>query len=86
MFCNILHVWWSTQSQLATLPSSLIAFQCATLQPLSRFRLKDLSIDEMGLITYWISFAPVFSFMYCLVLALSPFYILIYMFLEMMHG
>ena len=31
--------------------------------------------------TCWISFDPVFSFMYCLVLifALSPFYILIYM-------
>ena len=36
----------------------------------------------------WISFAPVFSFVYCCVLifALSPFYILIYIFLEMMHG
>ena len=34
-----------------------------------------------------ISFAPVFSFMYCrvLIFALSPLFILIYMFLEMMH-
>ena len=58
------------------------------------FRLKDLSIDEMvgawcfGCLsgppgfTCWISFAPVFSLIYCwvLILALSPCYILIYMF------
>ena len=58
------------------------------------FRLKDLSIDEMigawyfGCLsgplgfTCWISFAPVFSFIYCWVriFALSPCYILIYMF------
>ena len=25
MYCNRLHAWWSTQSQLSTLPSSLIA-------------------------------------------------------------
>ena len=57
-------------------------------------RLKDLSIDEMvgGLMlwllsdpqgfTFWISFAPVFSFIYCgvLIFALSPFNILMYMF------
>ena len=62
-----------------------------------RFWLKDLSIDEMvgawcfGCLvgppgfTCWISFAPVFSFIYCLVLifALSSCYILIYMFKEM---
>ena len=37
--------------------------------------------------TCWISFAPVFSFMYCwvLIFALSPFYILICMFWGMMH-
>ena len=37
--------------------------------------------------TCWISFAPVFSLIYCwvLILALSPCYILIYMFYEMMH-
>ena len=37
--------------------------------------------------TCWISFAPVFSLIYCwvLILALSPCYILIYMFKEMMH-
>ena len=58
------------------------------------FRFKDLSIDEMvgawcfGCLsgppgfTCWISFAPVFSLIYCwaLILALSPCYILIYMF------
>ena len=35
----------------------------------------------------WISFAPVFSFIYCwvLIFALSPCYILDYMFKEMMH-
>ena len=58
------------------------------------FRLKDLSIDEMigawyfGCLsgplgfTCWISFAPVFGFIYCwvLIFALSPCYILIYMF------
>ena len=37
--------------------------------------------------TWWISFAPVFSLIYCwvLVLALSPCYILIYMFWEMVR-
>ena len=64
------------------------------LQTLWWFRLKDLSIDEMvgawcfGCLsgppgfTCRISFAPVFSLIYCwvLILALSPCYILIYMF------
>ena len=64
------------------------------LQTLWWFWLKDLSIDEMigawcfgclsGLPGFicWISFAPVFSFIYCrvLIFALSPCYILIYMF------
>ena len=64
------------------------------LQTLWWFRLKDLSIDEMvgawcfGYLSgppgfsCWISFAPVFSFIYCwaLIFALSPCYILIYMF------
>ena len=37
---------------------------------------------------WWISFAPVFSGMYCLVLIfiLSPFYILIYMYKEIPLG
>ena len=37
--------------------------------------------------TYWISFALVFTFIYCwvLIFALYPFYILIFMSLEMMH-
>ena len=37
--------------------------------------------------TCWISFAPVFSFIYCwvLIFALSPCFILIYVFFEMMH-
>ena len=61
---------------------------------ISVFWLKDLSIDEMvgawcfGCLsgppgfTCWISFAPVFSFIYCwvLIFALSPCYISIYMF------
>ena len=93
-YCNRLHAWWSTQSWLATLLSSLIARRWAGLQTLWWFRLKDLSIDEMvgvwcfGCLsgppgfTCWISFAPVFSFIYCwvLIFALSPCYILIYMF------
>ena len=79
---------------VATLLSSLIACQWVRLQTLWWFRLKDLSIDEMvgaccfGCLsgppgfTCWISFAPVFSLIYCwvLILALSPCYILIYMF------
>ena len=64
------------------------------LQTLWLFRLKDLSIDEMvgawcfGCLsgppgfTCWISFALLFSFIYCgvLIFALSPCYILFYMF------
>ena len=99
MYCIRRHAWWSTQSRLATLLCSLIARQWVGLQTLWRFRPKNLSIDEMvgaycfGCLwgpsgfTFWISFAPVFSFIYCwvLIFALSPFYILIYMFWEMMH-
>ena len=72
----------------------LIARRWVRLQTLWWFWLKDLSIDEMvgawcfgclsGLpgFTCWISFALVFSFIYCwvLIFALSPCYILIYMF------
>ena len=47
MYCNRLHAWWSTQSRLATLLSSLIARQWVGLQTLWRFRLKDLSFGEM---------------------------------------
>ena len=47
MYCNRLHAWWSTQSQLATLLFSLIARRWFGLQTLWRFRLKDLSSDEM---------------------------------------
>ena len=47
MYCNRLHAWWSTQSQLATLLSSLIARLWVGLQTLRWFRLKDLYIDEM---------------------------------------
>ena len=42
-----LHAWWSTQSRLATLFSSLVARQWAVLQTLGFFRLKDSPIDEM---------------------------------------
>ena len=47
MYCNRLHAWWSTQSRLPTLLSSLIARQWVGLQTLRRFLLKDLSNDEM---------------------------------------
>ena len=94
MYCNRLHAWWSSQSQLATLLSSLIACRWVRLQTLWWFWLKDLSIDEMvgawcfgclsgtPMFTCWISYASVFSFIYCwvLIFALSPCYILIYMF------
>ena len=99
MYCNRLHAWWSAQLQLATLFSSLIARWWVGLQTLWRFLLKDLSIDEMvGTLCFgslsgplgfscWVSFASVFSFIYCwvLIFAWSPFYISIYMFWEMMH-
>ena len=99
MYCNRLHAWWSTQSWLASLLSSLIARQWVGFQSLWWFWLKDLSIDGMvgawyfGCLfgppgfTCWISFAPVFSFIYCrvLIFASSPCYILIYMFWEMIH-
>ena len=99
MYCNRLHAWWSTQSWLATLLSSLIARRWVGLQALWRFRLKDLSIDEMvgawyfGCLlgppgfTCWSSFAPVFSFIYCwvFIFASSPCYIWICVFWEMMH-
>ena len=85
---------WSTQSRLATLLSSLIARRWVGLQTLWWFRLKDISIDAMvgawcfGCLsgqpgfTCWISFALVFSFIYCWVLIFALFlcYILIYMF------
>ena len=38
MYCNRLHAWWSTQSRLATLLSSLIARRWVGLQTLWRFR------------------------------------------------
>ena len=41
MYCNRLHAWWSTQSRLATLLSSLIVCWWVRLQTLWRFRLKD---------------------------------------------
>ena len=99
MYCNRLHAWWSTQSWLATLLSSLIAHRWVGLQTLWWVWLKDLSIDEMvgaryfGCLsgppgfTCWISFAPVFSFIYCwvLIFASYPCYILICVFWEMMH-
>ena len=99
MYCNRLHAWWSTRSPLATLLSSSIARWWVGLQTLWRFRLKVLSIDGMVGAWYycclsgppgftcWISFAPVFSFIYCwvLIFASSPCYILICVFWEMMH-
>ena len=77
MYCNRLHAMWLTQSRLATVLSSLIACWGVGFQTMWRFRLKVLSIDEIvgaecfGSLsgppgfTCWISFAPVFSFIYC---------------------
>ena len=47
VYCSRLHAWWSTQSRLATLISSLIARQSVRLQTLKWIRLKDLSTGEM---------------------------------------
>ena len=47
MYCNRLHAWWSPQSRLATLLSSLIARRWVGLQTLWWFQLRDLSIEEM---------------------------------------
>ena len=96
MYCNRRHAWWSTQSWLATLLSSLIARQWVGLQTLWRFRLKDLSIDEM-VGTWCIGFCQVhlldFScsgiqvyVLWSPCLCFISFFILIYMFLEMRHG
>ena len=46
MFCNRRHVWWSTQSRLATLLSSLIARG-------SDFRLDDGSDSKTYLLMKW---------------------------------
>ena len=99
MYCNGLHAWWSAQSRLATLLSSLVARRWVGLRTLWWFRLGDSSIDEMvgawcfGCLSgppgfaCWISFAPVFSLVYCwvLVLALSPCCVLIYVFWGMVR-
>ena len=88
MYCNRLHAWWSIQSRLATLLSSLIACQLVGLQISWRFYWWDgrglmiwLLVWPTGV--YLLDFfALVFSFIYCwvLIFAISPFYILIYMF------
>ena len=89
MNCGRQHALWSTKSWLATLLSSLFARWWVGLQTIWRFWLKNLSIDEMvGAWCFgccqacWMSFVPVFSFIYywVLIFALYPFYILIYMF------
>ena len=94
MYCNRLHAGGQPNHS-----SSLIARRRVWLQTLWWFILIDLSIDKLvgawcfGCLsgpqgfTCWISFAPVFSFIYCwvLIFALSPCYILIYMFREMIH-
>ena len=69
-----LHAWWSTQSRLATLRSSLIALLWVGLHTLWPFRLKDLSIEDEIVVawcfsclsgpsgfTCWIFFTLVFS-------------------------
>ena len=84
----------SKGNQLDRRRRHLVGKQSKWFLRLNVLRLKDLSIDEMvgawcfGCLsgppgfTCWISFAPVFSLIYCwvLILALSPCYILIYMF------
>ena len=90
-----LNAWWSTQSRLGTLLSSLIACGWVGLQTLWRFGLKYLSIDEMvgawcfgccqahrGLpVGFLLLRYSVLSFIcWVFIFALSPFYILIYMF------
>ena len=47
-----MHVWWSTQSWLATLLSSLIARRWFGLQTLWRIWLKDLSISFLWFLSY----------------------------------
>ena len=47
IYCNRLHAWWSAQSLLATLLSSLIARRWVRLLTLLQFGLKDLSVDEI---------------------------------------
>ena len=53
MYRNRLHAWWSTQSRLATLLSSLFARRWVGLQILWRSRLKDWSIDEIVVAWYF---------------------------------
>ena len=47
MYCNRLCSWWSTQSRLAALLSTLTARRWVGLQILQRFQLNDLSTHEM---------------------------------------
>ena len=74
MYGNRLHTWWSTQSRLATLLSSSIVAGGSDFRLYDGSDLKTLSIDEkVGPDAFavcrahrgWISFAPVFSFLYC---------------------
>ena len=99
MYCGGLRAWWSTQSRLAALLSSLVARRWVGLRTLWWFRLGGLSVD--GMVGAWcfsclsgppefaclVSFAPVFGFVCCWVLdfALSPCCILICMFWKMMR-
>ena len=100
MYSNKLRAWWSTQSRFATLLPSLIARRWVGLQTLWRFRLKDLSIYEMvgalcfgccqvygglpvGFLLLWYSVLCTGESLSLLYLF---FYMLIYMFMEMMHG
>ena len=46
MYCNRLHAWWSNQSWLATLLSSIFGRHWVGHQTLWWFRLIDLSTDE----------------------------------------
>ena len=60
MYCNKLHAWWSTQSQLVTLLFSLIAPWRVELQTIWRFWLKYLSIDKRAGVWCFVWFTRVY--------------------------
>ena len=65
MYCNRLHGWWSTQSRLVTLLSSIIARRLVGLQTLWWFRLKELSVDKMVAARFMSCFCHAFASVYC---------------------
>ena len=74
--CSRLHGWWSAQSHLAALLYSMVSCWYIRLRALWWFCHGELSVGGVvgpialaivgpASITCWISFAPVFSFIYC---------------------